>query len=243
MIVAIVSYLNTLPFIYGIEQAAPRLSAVLTTCVPSECARMIRDGEADIALVPVAVIPSLTHCKIITNFCISAENEVRTVELLSNTPIKLIKKIYLDSHSRTSAQLVQIIAREKWEIDPIWVDNLPCNPENIVYGEALMCIGDKVFELEGKFDCNVDLAAEWIEHTGLPFVFAAWVATEKGQQYEHELSEALKFGVQHTVDAIAMYKPIQSHALTYLTHNIKYKLNKSKIEAMKVFWEKQKIPG
>ncbi len=243
MIVAIVSYLNTLPFIYGIERAAPRLSSALNTCVPAECARMIRDGEADIALVPVAVIPSLKNCKIITNFCISAENEVRTVELLSNTPINLIKKIYLDSHSRTSAQLVQIIAREKWVIDPIWVDNLPDNPENIAHGEAVMCIGDKVFELEGKFEYNVDLATEWIEHTGLPFVFAAWVATEKGQQYEQELAQALEFGVEHTAQAIEEYNPKQPLAHTYLTHNIKYYLNEAKVEAMKVFWEKQKIPG
>ncbi len=206
---------------------------------------MIQDNQADIALVPIAVIPSLKHCKIITDFCISAENEVRTVELLSNTPLQSISKIYLDAHSRTSAQLVQILAREKWNINKniIWIDSLPLNPLNITTGEAILCIGDKVFDLEDKFKYNIDLAKEWIEHTGLPFVFAAWVATEKGEALKDELSEALEFGTKHTIDAIAKHKPTAPQALTYLTHNIKYNLNESKVQAMRLFWEKQKIPG
>ena len=206
---------------------------------------MIANNHADVALVPIAVIPTLKNCKIITKFCISAENEVRTVELLSNTPLNNISKIYLDAHSRTSVRLVRILAREKWGIEKkvIWIENLPINPENIQEGEAIVCIGDKVFELEGKFKYNIDLAKEWIELTGLPFVFAVWVATPKGMELEQELSEALEFGVKHTLEAVAKYKPTHSRALTYLTHNIKYNLTDDKIEAMRLFWEKQKIPG
>lgn len=79
MRITAVSYLNTLPFIYGIEQRVAPFSAgrtasaqpetersfaegegiALTLRVPSLCAADAMTGKADIALVPVAAIPQI----------------------------------------------------------------------------------------------------------------------------------------------------------------------------------------
>ena len=186
-----VSYLNTLPFIYGIEQrvavssSASRHAAVpeagrllaggdiaLSLEVPSLCAASAIAGDTDIALVPAAAVPLIPGFsfssvpalspdgftpQVITDFCIGAEGPVETVVLLSDTPLCDVRRVYLDSHSRTSVQLVRVLAREHWRIGPQWVYFADCGSaaaagRGLEYGEAMVAIGDKVFRGVGRPD-------------------------------------------------------------------------------------------
>lgn len=225
-----VSYLNTLPFIYGIEQAmAPmrmrrggtlpaREDIALSLRIPSLCASAAIAEETDIALVPAAAIPLIPGFairsdqssdtftpQIITDYCIGAEGAVHTVLLLSDTPLADIRQVRLDSHSRTSVQLARVLAREYWRIDPEWIDFADCSTE-LAPGEAMVAIGDKVFALQTahNYAYCYDLAQEWHDMTGgMPFVFAAWVAcTPAGLEYAPSLNKALAYGVGHVADAI-----------------------------------------
>lgn len=242
MRVVAVSYLNTIPMIYGIEQAAPEwLRAALSLAIPAECAQSLIDKRADVALVPVAEIPNIEGAKIITDFCISAEGTVDTVALLSNSPLSEIHTIYLDNHSRTSVQLVRVLARELWKISPQWIDGIPSTV--VGDGEAIVAIGDKVFDIQRSYTLKWDLAEEWMQLTGLPFVFAAWVArTPEGEAAEEELNRALEYGVTHISDSITD-KYDYDVAYKYLTQNIQFRLNDTKRAAIKLFWEKIITPG
>ena len=283
-----VSYLNTLPFIYGIEQRVAASSApsareagmplaggdiALSLRVPSLCAASAIEGETDIALIPVAAIPLIPDFQtagpdssrftpqIITDYCIGAEGAVDTVVLLSDTPLADIRRVYLDSHSRTSVQLVRVLAREHWHISPRWVDFADCasafamsagEGRGLEYGEAMVAIGDKVFGLRAAHDYaySYDLAQEWHDFTGgLPFVFAAWVAcTEAGLEYAPRLNEALAYGVGHIAESITgtMNRSRDfdfPQAYHYLTQSIKFNLDDRKRAAMRLFWEKIITPG
>ena len=248
MIIAAVNYLNTLPFVYGIEQAGMGLRADLRVAVPSACADIIAAGEADISLVPVADIPRIAGGKIITDYCIGADGPVGTVALFSNSALPRIHTVYLDSHSRTSVRLVRILARERWGISPRWIDDKVAS-RRLNDGEALLAIGDKVFDMESSFFYKIDLAAEWKAHTGLPFVFAAWVArTAEGRDAAAGLNDALRFGTGHIAQSIngTWNREKQydfDHAYDYLTHNIQFDLTEPKQKAMKLFWEKIITPG
>ena len=77
--IAAVSYLNTVPFVYGITHA-DKLDAELLLAPPAQCARNYMDRKADIALVPVGSLPMLEDAEIITNYCIGAEKSVRIPE-------------------------------------------------------------------------------------------------------------------------------------------------------------------
>lgn len=289
-----VSYLNTLPFIYGIEQRvalssaaaghampslpeAERLSAgegiALTLRVPALCAADAIAGDTDIALIPVAAIPLIpgfsVHSttpaagnssvgrtqdfipQIITDYCIGAEGAVDTVVLLSDTPLADIRRVYLDSHSRTSVQLVRVLAREHWGIAPEWIDSADCSGE-LRPGEAMVAIGDKVFALTAahEYAWRYDLAQEWHDFTGgLPFVFAAWVAcSPAGLSFAPKLNSALAYGVSHIAESIPgtvnrsrdfEFEP----AYRYLTESIKFDLDDRKRTAMRLFWEKIITPG
>lgn len=239
--IAAVSYLNTIPFIYGIEHSGVDLSAELLLSPPRKCATAVEEGRADIALIPVAAIPSIQNINLITSFCIGASADVRTVILASNSNLCDIQTIYLDSHSLTSVRLARILAAEHWNITPEWrelddyslLDNQPANSGFII-------IGDKVFDAEYKFKYKFDLALEWCALTGLPFVFAAWIA-KKGvdSKIVDSLESALDYGVHHIDEAIACYGySSKSYAHQYLTHNIDFVFDVEKRRAMELFWEK-----
>ncbi len=238
--IAAVSYLNTIPFIYGIEQLSA-LKADLKKAPPATCADLFLKGEADIALLPAAVVPTLTNYELLPDYCIGAVEAVRTVVVLSNEPISECRRLFVDPHSRTSVQLTGWLAANKWYIRPEWyeLDDYAqvLHPEK---GDAFLLIGDKVFDYEGQFRHSYDLAIEWREATSLPFAFAVWVA-RKGVPYEvtDALREALTLGVEHTYEAILHYgfdqKPYDAY--DYLTRNIDFLFDHEKHIALQKFWD------
>src|SRR5262245_24497557 len=118
--VSAVSYLNSKPFIYGLEHSEVKNEIDLQLDVPSTCAAKLFEDKVDLGLVPVAVLPDLDEYHIITDYCIGADGEVGSVLLLSEVPLNEIKTILLDYQSMTSVVLVQILADKFWKIQPSW---------------------------------------------------------------------------------------------------------------------------
>lgn len=240
-IIAAVSYLNTIPFIYGIEHAGNIPLADLLLSPPKDCAERLAAHQADFVLVPSAGLEKTSGYEIITDYCIGASGPVRSVVLLSDHPLHEIDTIYLDTHSLTSVRLARILASEYWGISPRWrtIDeaDLPAKPPS---RSGFVLIGDKVFTQEGRFRYSLDLASEWIAMTGLPFVFALWTA-KKGIPPEEieKFNKALAFGLSHIPQAIEKYGFSEvGYACDYLTHNIDFKLDGPKLKALELFREK-----
>jgi len=238
--VAAVSYLNTIPFIYGIERSGFFPYADIYLYPPAECADAISSGRADIALIPVAEIPSISNIKIIGGHCISATDNVRTVVLLSESPVSEIKRIYLDPHSRTSVRLVKILAKEYWKIIPEWIDLTDYESVTPSEGDGFVLIGDKVFDYETKFRQKYDLSHEWYKYTGLPFVFAAWVANNSVPETAvADLEKALDYGIKNIENAVNQDRRIdRKTAYKYLTESIDFNLDNDKRESMRLFFRK-----
>ncbi len=238
--IAAVSYLNTIPFIYGIEYAR-KLRTTLLLHPPSHCAELFKRGEADIALVPVGSLYNLEEYKIITSFCIGASASVRTVVIMSNTQIQNVQTLWLDSHSRSSALLAKILCEEYWNISPNYkyLDDYSVldNPST---NEAFLLIGDKVFDYEGKFKYSYDLAEEWQSETNLPIVFAVWIAKNSvPDDVVDKLQESLAYGVENIQDAIDSFKcNTNGYEYEYLTQNIDFIFDEQKQVALDLFLAK-----
>jgi chorismate dehydratase len=238
--IAAVSYLNTIPFIYGIRHEG-NFRADLLLSPPSECTKNYVEGRADLALLPAAAVPSLKSTEVITEYCIGAVGPVRTVVLLSDGPVSEVRRVFLDPHSQTSVQLVGYLAAHRWKIAPEWysLDDYE-QLRHAQEGDAFLLIGDKVFDHEEKFRYKYDLAAEWQAATKLPFAFAVWVA-RKGTPYEviESLQHALTFGLEHTYEAIleAGFDKKPYDAYEYLTRNIDYIFDNQKRRALQKFWD------
>ena len=237
--IAAVSYLNTIPFIYGIKHEG-NLRANLLLSPPAGCYQNYVEGKADIALMPSAMVPTLKSTNIITDYCIGSHGKVRTVVLLSNVPIHQVKRVFLDAHSRTSVQLLGYLAAHHWRVQPEWYEITDYT--QVAFAEAtdaFLLIGDKVFDNEGKFTYTYDLAEEWFKATKLPFTFAVWVA-RKGLSYDvrDELQAAFTFGVEHIYEAIleSDYAD-REYAYEYLTRNIDFLFDIQKHNALKKFWD------
>lgn len=235
-----VSYLNTIPMIYGIEHAE-ELRATLLLSPPSHCAAAFNAGQADIALLPAGALNTIENADIVTSFCIGASSPVRTVIIMSNSPIECVTDLYLDSHSMTSALLARILCDEYWNIAPQYHPLSDYSKaDKPAAGEAFLFIGDKVFDYEGRFAYGYDLAECWHAMTGLPFCFAVWVA-RRGveQQVIDTLQSALTYGVAHVCEAIQYYGHSgKSYAYDYLTSNIDFVFDAQKRAALELYWQK-----
>ena len=240
--VAAVSYLNTIPFLYGLEQDEKLLAQLdLRLEYPSKCADLLKTGEVDLALIPIAEIPNINHSTIISDFCIGAVGKVNTVMLYSDCPLHEIKSIALDYQSRTSVMLTKVLVNNFWNIDVLFKETTEGYINSISESEAGVVIGDRAFDLNGTFPYEFDLAEEWFKFTGLPFVFACWVANKPLSNYfADQFSEALKVGLENKEKAILLWQQKDNNSIdlkSYLNSDISYDFDDAKKLALKKFLE------
>lgn len=238
--ISIVSYTNTLPFKWALKKSDLLSSIDLQEDIPSICAQKLKFGQVDLALVPVALLAELPHYFIETDYCIGAYKKVDSVMLYSDVPLTEIEAITLDYQSKSSITLTRVLSKFFWKIDPQFKDGSPGFEKNTKGKNASVVIGDRTFELNGNYRYEYDLAEEWFKFTGLPFVFAAWVSTEKlDETFIAEFNAVLKYGVDFCFAAInesaGALHITKEKAIEYLTQRIDYKLDDEKRKAMNLF--------
>jgi chorismate dehydratase len=237
--VSCVSYLNSRPFLFGLQNTAISNEIELSLDVPSQCANKLIDGVVDIGLVPVAVLDELNEFHVISDYCIGAEGEVGSVLLLSEVPLNEVKTVLLDCNSRTSALLVQVLANKFWNINPAWVDTDE-NYEKAIAGDtAGLVIGDRTFELKKKYKYAFDLSSEWKQYTNLPFVFACWTSNrELDRGFVKRFNDALRYGLMNSERVIEEYieeTKTRIDVRDYLENKISYGLDKRKKFSLELF--------
>jgi chorismate dehydratase len=241
--ISAVRYANTYPFLYGLHESGFFKKAIIETDHPSECAAKLTSGRADLGLIPIASILLLQEYYLTGDYCIGADGRVRTVQIMSNSPFEAVEKVYLDYRSRTSVTLARIIAERFWKKHLDWKEtNDSFDFGSAGTNEAVVMIGDQCFEYEKHYLCRIDLAEEWKKYTGLPFVFACWVANKPlPGEFTDDFNKALAFGVSNIRSAAERFGktgPIRGDELRkYLEENIDFRLDERKRQAMRLFLE------
>lgn len=236
--VTAVSYLNTKPFLYGLLHHPVAEKIELSLNIPSVCADQLQDGRADIGLVPVAVIPHLKTPYILSDYCIGAIGNVKTVCIFSDSPIEEVEEVFLDYHSRTSVKLAEVLLAKHWNVFPKLTPAQPGFEKTLKKGQAAVVIGDRTIELFEQYQYHYDLAGEWMNHTGLPFVFAAWVSNKPiDPAFVTQFNEALQLGLSHIPELIYLLPtPEKGFDLDrYFNHYISYDLDTDKRKALAHF--------
>ncbi len=239
--ISAVSYANTFPFLLGIDEYLKGDDFDISRDIPSICAEKLINNKADIGLIPVATIPLVPNAKIISKYCIGAIGTVETVLLMSKIPFEEIQTVFLDTESRTSVQLVKVLAKELWKKDWKYKD-LPKDYETDTTIESMVLIGDKTKTVKG-FSFTKDLSASWMELTSKPFVFAAWVSNKPiSKDFLKRFNSSLEYGINNIPKAIEKYGKNTNYDLTkYLNNHISYPLDKEKKEGLALFLEYIKI--
>ena len=235
--VGAVSYLNTLPLLYGIQNSPLINDIELTEAYPSRIADMLIQDEIDLGLIPVAAIPALKHAEIISDYCIGCDGPVASVCLFSEVPLDRVQKIMLDYQSRTSAALLQILAKNYWHITPEFIDTQGEEYRHTIRDTtAGLVIGDRAFEQRQTSTYVYDLGEAWKDYTGLNFVFAAWVANKPiPAEFVSAFNAANGIGLAH-LDEIVSKHPYKLFDLKrYYKYHINYLLDERKKVGLEEF--------
>ena len=237
MKVCSVSYLNSIPFVYGLENSG--IEVDLSLEIPSVCGKKLQNNEVDLALLPIAVIPTLEYAEVVSPYCISSDGAVQTVCLFSEVPLEQIDSILLDYHSRTSNALVQLLCKHFWKIQPKFKKSYVDFESNIESKTAGVIIGDRAYNYRNSFPFVYDLSEEWKKFSGLPFVFACWVSNKPlDSSFKKAFSSALEYGISNLDLAFSEKSDAfdtQIDKLKYLKEVINYDLTDEKRKSMQIF--------
>ncbi len=228
--------------VWGLTQRMPNLS--LTLAVPSRCAELFHDQQVDVALLPIGALQDQTQARVLEGYCIGARRAVESVGIYAHRPIEQVRRIYLDTDSRTSTLLTRILLARYWglqpellPLSPLFLEQKRCEQE-----EAVLLIGDKVFAYREHYQYAYDLGEAWNAYSRLPMVFAVWVAHQMPETaWRNDFLQALAYGVEHIPQAIQEY-PLphhisSQHAIEYLSQRIDYHFDQGKQAALQRFQE------
>lgn len=236
-----VSYLNTKPLIYGFEQGEMNDELDLVMDYPANIARLLLDGEIDLGLVPVAVLPEMKEYYIVGDHCIGCDGPVASVCLFSQVPVHKIQTVLLDYQSRTSVALVQVLIKEFWKQEVVFEHATGEFRQRVQGNTAALVIGDRAFDMIHRCEYVYDLGEAWKSYTGRPFVFAVWAANIKpGEAFTKRFNAANAVGFSHLPEIIEK-AGVPSHypdLLKYFTRNIRYRFGSEQQEALALFLEK-----
>jgi chorismate dehydratase len=237
--ISAVSYTNTKPFLYGIQHTAMIDKIDLSVDIPSDCAQKLIDDKVDIGLIPVAAVLNLAEWEIISDYCIGASGPVNSVFIFSNCAIQDVKAIQLDPQSRTSNNLALVLLKNLWRIEPQLITGAGDYASSTDLNIAFVQIGDRTFGKKARYKYAYDLAEEWKKLTGLPFVFAAWIANKPmPKEFTAEFNASLKYGLDHRAQLL---HELPAHAdfdvEDYLMHKLDFNLTEDKKKALYLFLE------
>jgi len=237
-----VAYLNTLPLVHGLERGPGAERIELSYEVPSRLAELMAAGRLDVALLPVIELARIPGLELVPGLGIVTRGPSRSVLLLSRCPLEDVRSLALDPESRTSNALAQVLLQEVWRRRPqVRVGSLD-PAADLEVCDAVVRIGDKALFDPLPQGAEVhDLGEVWTGHTGLPFVFAAWIARPGVVDRElyrllHASRRAGSQAVRQIADDYA-YKGRRHPelALDYLTRHIRFRLGADEIRAIERF--------
>ena len=254
MRIAASTYLNSAPLAFSFAAGQQRARATfLGDTAPSRCARMLAQGQCDIALIPVIEYQRIPNLRLIRNVAVACKSRIRSVVLASRCELSEARTITLDSASRTAQALVKILLARHYNNQPGYQERRVephAGCANMLEGsDAALVIGDPAFRLEAHAAETglqiYDLAAEWRTMTGLPFVFAVWAVREDALEDFHQTKlnflEAKAEGLKHAEEIAAEYvKEIglpHSELLKYLSENVNYDLDEENLAGLQLYFQ------
>ena len=258
--ISAISYLNTAPLMWDFEHGDAGREFDISYTLPSACARSLQDGTADIGIIPAAAYAQIPGLKVVPDIAIASRRPVRSILLVSRVPVDKIRTVALDTSSMTSVALTKVLF-EKWlgggrTFSPM----APDIDKMLAQHDAGLVIGDPALQIDRSRYLTLDLAEEWIRHTGKPFVFAFWAVRQDALLSESSLSESPSGDRVPTQDLAAIFQKSRDHGLepkslqhivekwsprlripepdvrSYLTENIYYHLDASCLEGLQLFY-------
>jgi chorismate dehydratase len=227
-----VPYLNAMPLTLPMEKSIVHSKFIfeIIKAPPSRLAYMVQTAGLDIALLSVVEPMKDKRLRILSEMCICSNGPTLTVQIFHKGDLSKIQKLGLDSESKTSNILAQVILQQKYGIRPERVQVRDLSEKTLDEVDAFVSIGDKTFNLLKTSMDHIDLGEAWLELTGLPIVWCVWVMAPlfKDRDIITVLRQSNSLGLQmidEIVPRISRTRDIPMEVLTnYFHKNVHYKL-------------------
>ncbi len=239
-----VSYLNTKPLIFGLEEALGERDR-LSLALPSRLATELASGDIDIGLIPVFEYFQHPEYKIVSDAVIACRGPVWSVRVFFRCEPCQVKTLALDEGSRTSAALSKVLFHQRFGYVPNTIPLKMTDEPMSALADAVLVIGDRAMHPESfrpAFRSDWDLGQAWFEETGLPFVFAMWVARNSSfaqEEWKLTLERTRDLGLSHVRDiacsAAKKYQLTVEQCEDYLTHYIRFFLRADELAGLQEF--------
>jgi chorismate dehydratase len=219
--------------------------------VPSRCADLLAGGHIDLGMVPsIAYLDRPGDC-IVPGVCIGSEGPVSSVALFSRVPVRDIRRLALDTSSRTSAALTRILCSRRFGISPSFLPGPPDLAAMLAEADAGLLIGDPALFLDPA-DYGVsktDLGDQWTQMTGLPFVWAFWAGRPGAADAEtvRLLQQTAEEGMRRSdaiADAYCAGAPERRMlARRYLREHLMFRLDDRAVAGLETYYREASALG
>lgn len=242
--IGLVSFLNMFPFSATLARRAPEWSII--SAPPAYLLEKMLSRECDVAMIPAfGYLTNRDRFGRLEGTCIASRGRADSVFLLSDVPLQEAESLELDSRSKTSNALAQILMKGFWQKPEIQVrhESLPANENS--HPRTCVRIGDRAMRLRSHYRHVYDLGAEWMRWQGLPFVFAVW-ATQGDKPWD-AIAEFLKDVLKENLADIRQLLDVRPAVLpegisaeaacAYLTQSLRYVLGPEEIRGLERYGE------
>jgi chorismate dehydratase len=211
-----IPYINCYPVYGAIDRGIVPLAGELVDGVPTALNALMASGSLDVSVVSaVEYARDSRRYLLLPDLAISCDGPVRSVMLFSKRPATELagRKVLVSRSSMTSVALLELLFENVWHARP---DFAPTDAElsdvarfNEEHHDARLVIGDAALLLEstgnGTYAHAYDLGNTWKQWTGLPFVFAVWVAqrnvaVDEALAAHAALINSRNWGIEHVAE-------------------------------------------
>jgi chorismate dehydratase len=216
-----IPYINCYPVYGAVDRRVVPLAAELVDGVPTALNRQMAEGTLDVSVVSaVEYARDWERYLLLPDLAISCDGPVRSVMLFSRRPAEDLdgQQVLVSRSSMTSVHLLEMLFENVWKSKPVFVagdaeasDLRDAGSDSavvarLVIGDAALMLGTGA--LDSPYEHVYDLGLEWKKWTGLPFVFAVWVAqrttdTQEALAVHASLIESRNWGLKH-LDVLAL---------------------------------------
>ena len=229
--ISVVQYLNTAPLVRGFTHGPLQGKYDLSFTVPSQCAEELRTGAADVAIIPAIEYQRIPNLVILPDLSIASKERVRSLLIVSKSPIRETRSIALDHSSRSTQALTKILCDSRWLIAPEFFEAAPDLATMLANADAALLIGDPALRLaidaeqhvtpgrDGALVCTggqvglpqfaklylYDAVHEWWQLTERPAVLALWAARAEiaTPELAADFTASLAYGLAHLPEICA----------------------------------------
>lgn len=240
--VGAVTYLNAKPLVAALGEVAPQAEIVFDH--PSRLADALAAGRLDVAMIPSIEFARHPGYSILSDACIACDGPVWSVKLHGRVPVEDIHTLALDEGSRTSAALATILLKERFGVEPKTQPHPIGATIESSTADAILLIGDRGMAPNGdRHEFVWDLGEEWSRWTGLPFVFALWIARPgiDFQGFDRALADARDQGLLRLAEIARHEAPLagipEEDCLSYLRDHLEFRFGPRQRQGLEHFLE------